>query len=308
MPNEPEEIFVFVASPSDVPEERDAIRRAADEVIAAIRLAMPIRVTVTGWEEVPPAFGRPQATINPLVAQCHLFVGLLNRRWGTHTGVFSSGFEEEFELALSRRRTGSVPEIFMYFREVPEDALSDPGTELTKVLAFKEKVHKERILLYKTYKNTDSLQRQFSIYLLAYLMARINYNQESRPALSGTVPEKVVAIKTNSDSDLSDPARVQLAQMLEQYLGVIRGVPGSSPLNPSRLLLFAETVARNGPAVDAHLANSLYRPVRSQSIGRGTRTLAEVPCTRHWVHGKYRLAAVCSGMEDPYSGPAGGLY
>jgi hypothetical protein len=103
MPIEVREIVVFVASPGNLLDERVSVRRAADSVNASVGSKFGVRLDVTGWEEVQPEFGRPQEQINHLVEDCDIFIGLVNRRWGSPTGTHSSGFEEEFERAVARR-------------------------------------------------------------------------------------------------------------------------------------------------------------------------------------------------------------
>jgi len=89
-------------------------RSLAEEVIAEVNsLIGPIGwyIDLNKWENRPPAYGRPQALINPLVDECDIFIGLLWERWGQSSGTHSSGFEEEFERAKTRRRASGAPEI-----------------------------------------------------------------------------------------------------------------------------------------------------------------------------------------------------
>ena len=79
-------------------------------------------------ENALPGKGRPQELINEDVNSCDLFVLLLWRRWGTPSGKYSSGTEEEFELArqLSEANKGK-PAIWLYFKKVPDEMLAEPG-------------------------------------------------------------------------------------------------------------------------------------------------------------------------------------
>lgn len=94
MPATTRELLVFIASPSDLPEEREAVRRAADKANVALGGFFEVRLRVEGWEQVMPGLGRPQELINPMVNNCDVFIGLLNRRWGSSTGTHASGFED----------------------------------------------------------------------------------------------------------------------------------------------------------------------------------------------------------------------
>lgn len=144
------ELRVFMASPGDLTDERDALRNLERRLNAMFR-GRGVRVSIEGWEEVQPDAGAPQELINPLVHDCDVFVGLLNARWGTPTDNDSSGFSEEFNIALKRRKEGgSTPAIGMYFRDIDPERLRDKGPQLQSVLAFKERVETERLVLHKS--------------------------------------------------------------------------------------------------------------------------------------------------------------
>ncbi len=81
------------------------------------------------WEDTLPGYGRPQGIIKKDVERCDLFIGLLWSRWGSQTGSYSSGFEEEFELARERRRSAGSPEIWLCFKKIDPDQVNDPGEQ-----------------------------------------------------------------------------------------------------------------------------------------------------------------------------------
>jgi len=55
---------------------------------------------------------------------------------GAATGVYTSGFHEEFELAKTRRESTGEPEIWLVFKTPRSDKIEDPGSELTKYWNF----------------------------------------------------------------------------------------------------------------------------------------------------------------------------
>ncbi|MCB7128619.1 MAG: DUF4062 domain-containing protein [Candidatus Brocadiales bacterium] len=120
---------VFLASPGDLPHERQASREVVDDVNNIIR-ELEWHIELLGWEDTLPSHTRPQEIINEDVCKCGLFIGLLWKRWGQHTGKYSSGFEEEFKLALTRHESTNSPEIWLCFKEVDRGLLEDPGNEL----------------------------------------------------------------------------------------------------------------------------------------------------------------------------------
>jgi hypothetical protein len=106
---------VFLASPGDVKLERVAAEELVNEMNKYLR-ALGWQIALYMWEDVVPGFGRPQEIINASVDECDVFLGLLWEKWGQQTGKYSSGFEEEFERALKRRKDSGQPEIWLVFK------------------------------------------------------------------------------------------------------------------------------------------------------------------------------------------------
>ena len=161
---------VFLASPSDLEDERKATKEMIDQLNPTIReIGWTIELLV--WEDRLPGFGRPQAQINEDVDVCDLFLGVLWRRWGTQSGKFTSGFEEEFERAVSRRRKSESPEIWIYFKRVADT--SDSDEQHQKVLAFREKLEQERELLFQEFDTTADWGTICQKALFRYLLKRV---------------------------------------------------------------------------------------------------------------------------------------
>src|SRR3984893_13937137 len=178
---------VFLASPGDLAAERDAARQVVDGVHPLVHDFSGYHVELVVWEDAMPGCSRPQSLINPGVDHCDLFVGLLWKRWGQPTGSYGSGFEEEFERARTRRRSTSAPEIWLYFKDIPQDQQSDPGEQLQRVLAFRHRLRDDREGLAKTFADTTEWREQFTEHLLRFLLsqeleARVRRPSESSPA------------------------------------------------------------------------------------------------------------------------------
>ncbi len=104
-------LYVFIASPGDLLEERRVALEVADEVNRIVEPELGWHVVVLRYEDMLPGYGRPQNLINKVVDLCDLFIGLLWKQWGQSTGEYTSGFEEEFERARKRREETGSPEI-----------------------------------------------------------------------------------------------------------------------------------------------------------------------------------------------------
>ena len=162
-------IRVFIASPGDLGDERHLFRDIVDGVNQSKANEMAIQLEPLGWEDTLPGSGRPQELINEDVKKCDLMIMLLWKQWGMPTGEYSSGFEEEYELAKRLLEEEGKPEIMLYFRKIPDYMLADPGEQLRQVLKFKEKVESERKFLYKSYEDENQWEKIFREHLSKWL-------------------------------------------------------------------------------------------------------------------------------------------
>ncbi len=213
-----------------------------------------------------PGYGRPQERINPMVRECDVFIGLLNKRWGTATGERSSGFEEEFEIALERRRNGEdAPAIGMFFANIDEDSLADPGPQLSQVIEFRTKVKAERIALYGEFSNADQLGKRVSNFLLEHVLPLALEADSGQSALDATgtsTPSRGELQATSNDGGSAPPpnaAAEQLAEVLGAFTSIMAGKNNEGPkLDIDRLALFARACERDPEPLGSHLANRLY--------------------------------------------------
>jgi hypothetical protein len=265
------QFVAFVASPGDLPREREALRRAAQSVNDTIGRRFGLSIVIEGWEQVQPAAGRPQALINPRVDDCDIFIGLLNRRWGTPTGAYSSGFEEEYERALGRTDEDQ-PDVALFFRELSAEEKADPGAQLQQVLAFQERVREERVALYRTFRNVDEFELQLVLYLSDYVTHQAALAQqppavaESPATATGhATPSTVSSDATEADDSTGvDDARRQVGDALQSWSDIVLGKPPAGSLDRDRLLSFAIAVGQDDDPLGHQLVNRLYQ--RRESV------------------------------------------
>lgn len=185
-------LSVFLASPNDVVEERTI----AEEVVADFNKTLGRRldwqVDLHKWEDTSPGYGRPQAKINAAVDGCQLFIGLLHERWGQPTGAFSSGFEEEYERARTRRKSQGEPEIWLFFKKVLPERLIDPGPQLAKVLEFRKTQTSLGEILYKEVNDSThwrtELQSSLADYVLSLFFEATRPSEAESPTATPTAP------------------------------------------------------------------------------------------------------------------------
>jgi predicted nucleotide-binding protein len=139
MPKEPSpvrKIRLFVASPGDVSDERDRLKRVVDEINATVAPFKNCVVELVRWEtHVNPGMGRPQSIVNSQIGSYDIFLGIMWRRFGTPTGVANSGTEEEFRRAYQCWEADQRTQILFYFNQAPfsprtEDELQQAGSVL----------------------------------------------------------------------------------------------------------------------------------------------------------------------------------
>jgi hypothetical protein len=132
-------IPVFIASPSDVADERQVVRDVINDwnYIHAARdkmVLMPI-----GWEthSSPELSGRPQGIVNErILKNCDVLIGIFWTRLGTPTGVAESGTVEEIQAHMEAGKPALV-----YFSEQPLPQKGFDVDQYKAVLDFKDWCH-----------------------------------------------------------------------------------------------------------------------------------------------------------------------
>ncbi len=164
---------IFIASPGDLSAERKRFPKILERLNKLKAHAVGIQLEPLGWEDRLPGKGRPQKLINQDVEKCDLFVMLLWKRWGTPPGQDSpyfSGTEEEYELACKLHKDGNgIPEIYLYFRQVPEEMLADPGEQLKKVLDFRKRIEGENTIFFKHYNKPKPWEEMLMEHIAGWL-------------------------------------------------------------------------------------------------------------------------------------------
>ncbi|MBA7608037.1 hypothetical protein ES703_15211 [subsurface metagenome] len=159
-------IKVFLASPSDVPEERLAVRNIVEEENQNHFHHDGYRLEVVRWEtHSSPGRGQPhpQGRINPLIDECELFVGILWTRFGSPTGKAESGTEEEYNYALELLAKPDLPlcDIKIYFCDYPIEPSRIELEQLRKVKEFKKKIEERASILSWTVDTPEVFKRDF---------------------------------------------------------------------------------------------------------------------------------------------------
>ena len=166
MPRSETILSVFIASPSDVSEERDRVDDVVSQLNTMHAKRTGIRLEVLRWErDVTPAAGTdPQAVINDQISQDYdVFLGIFWHRMGSPTARSESGAVEEYEMAKERfdQNRDSV-RLMLYFKDASPAKMDeiDPD-QLKKVRNFRSRVESE--VFYRKFVGADDFANSISL-------------------------------------------------------------------------------------------------------------------------------------------------
>ncbi|MDQ6807295.1 MAG: tetratricopeptide repeat protein [Actinomycetota bacterium] len=256
---------VFIASPGGLDEERRAFRRTLLEINEDDAFERGIVLIPTGWELTLGGVGRPQDKINADIRRCDYLVLMLWDRWGTppsDTSEFSSGTEEEYAVAMNALRGPDLPmrDVVVMFKGVNARQLSDPGSELSKVLAFKQQLEADKDVLYTTFDSVDEFKRHIDRHVRRWLRDE-EPNGPAADALPSDDPrgdqdgagsaEAVPQIERGGGESESAPTEAQPDGVELEEPVPDRDTEAQAEEDVSTLLADADTLAKEGRLSEA---------------------------------------------------------
>jgi hypothetical protein len=206
-------VRVFLASPSDLGDERNIAKSVVDELNNVWADWLGYHVELVGWEDTVSVYGRPQATINRDLERCELFVGMMWKRWGTPpdvSGPYTSGFEEEFKISVASRQKTGRPEISLLFKDVDPELLRDPGEELKKVVAFKNHITAEKLILFERFGDAREFEARIRRCISTYVQKLLTKEANELSDESQTRPSEDGAPQSLADTTVAPETRSQL--------------------------------------------------------------------------------------------------
>lgn len=220
---------VFIASPSDLQDERRVAREVVDSLNRAIGRQLSWHIELFGWEDTLPGYARPQEVINKDVDICDLFIGLLWKRWGEPTGKYTSGFEEEFERARKLREKLESPEIWIFFKQVEPEQIKDPGGQLKRVLGFRQALKTSKELLFKELHDSEDwrakLYELLSQHVLKLALPRLQAAQVVVPPVASLAPQVAQSSPPPSLSRKEATEEPALVQLMELMSTIAKEIP-----------------------------------------------------------------------------------
>jgi hypothetical protein len=134
---------VFIASPSDLVEERQAVTEAVNDWNAQHAVAESVILLPVKWETHarPQAGVRPQEAINrQLLRECDILVGMFWSKIGTSTGIAESGTAEEINQFVAAGKPA-----LLYFSNRPIDPRKTDPKQYKKLMRFKDATYKKAL-------------------------------------------------------------------------------------------------------------------------------------------------------------------
>ncbi|WP_155348153.1 DUF4062 domain-containing protein, partial [Acrocarpospora pleiomorpha] len=137
---------IFLASPGDLPDERQVVRACVDEYNARRRGESNVTYEVVGWERVRGTARRPQEAINELIEESHFLVALFKGSWGSEPGSpwgYTSGSEEELFTGLLELSRAEQPmrDVWVAFLQHPSPA--------ERIVKLREQVSRYHTMMYE---------------------------------------------------------------------------------------------------------------------------------------------------------------
>lgn len=205
MPKQQTILQIFLASPSDVSEERALVDSVVSELNRTWVSDLNVSYKICQWEtDVRPGFGEePQRVINDQIPSDYdVFVGIFWGRIGTRTESFNSGTIEEFNIALKRLKETGAPEIMIYFKETPISPSKIDPDQFSELIAFRKSLSGLGGL-YSTFEDQAGFESSLRSHLAAAARKIINSSPQRQDfVLTGQSLPEVIAETIQAENDL----------------------------------------------------------------------------------------------------------
>lgn len=225
-----EQFDVLISCPSDLQDLVDSINGAVDKFNETYTNYLGIQLKTRYWktDSYPKSGGRPQGLLNEiLVDSCDAAIAVFWTKFGTPTGEFGSGTEEEIQRMLQGDK-----QVFLYFSEmdIPYGETIDPRVE-----NFKESYSQKG--LYWTFKDVNDFEEM----LFAHLSQHFLNSNVSQGTLSSVRPKlKISGIDSGSATEavriedfrfLGHPSDNEMLRDMDKLIDRIKSIKISKKSN-----------------------------------------------------------------------------
>ncbi|WP_138058584.1 DUF4062 domain-containing protein [Sulfitobacter geojensis] len=153
------QIRVFISSPNDMAEERDLVAEVCNQISQDIGLIKGFIIDPIRWDThtVSSKAERSQLAISEQLGSYDIYLGLMGFYFGSSTGKYASGTEEEFEDALQLNLANGKPLIQFYFSSSKVDVDQLDLAQFEQVKAFRKKIGDNGVY-YRKFNDLSQLQ------------------------------------------------------------------------------------------------------------------------------------------------------
>ncbi len=154
--------LAFISSPGDVSKERQIAEEVIETTSKRLSQSLQLHILPWKWENRPPAMPAGEVTfqdeINKRIDECHFFVLILGKRYGSkEPGHKKGNVEREVERALAKHRSDPSFGVLAYFKELP--ANNDRGRQERDLRAFQKRLKAEGIVFHSFRSDKDFKER-----------------------------------------------------------------------------------------------------------------------------------------------------
>jgi tetratricopeptide (TPR) repeat protein len=235
---------IFLASPSDLEDERAAVRACVDEHKARREGVSNVTYEVIEWDRVRGTARRAQEAIDELIAESHFMIVLFKSAWGSEPGSawgYTSGTEEELFTGLLELGQAEQP-----MRDLWVAFIDDPNPN-ERIVKLRQEIVDRHSVMFE------------SITDLGDLKEKLTDRLESWEALAATKIPRHVDLLPSSGMDVLRAANLRLRG--EKLVDLGQPDAGSAALKeaaafggPVELLAYARFLRRGGDLVGAYVS------------------------------------------------------
>jgi len=227
---------LLISCPTDVTEELEVIKSVVQQFNDIFGKGNNVSLNIKHWSKdaYPESNGRAQDLLNnQFVSDCDMAIAVFWTKFGTPTGDYQSGTEEEIEELLKNNK-----QVFMYFSDRPVNPSVMNSDQFQKVVEFRRKYQDRG--MYWTYDSIDYFKQSLLNHLSAHFLDKIldnetaNQNEHFRSKLevkgvNGTDPSlKLFATKIDfNDYELTH----RLANLINDQFRIIHRIRDMNSIN-----------------------------------------------------------------------------
>lgn len=199
---------IFLASPSDLDEERFAVEEVVSELNLTYSPVNNLVIELLKWEtHSAPGISNihPQKIINQDIGNDYdIYLGIIWKKFGTQTDEAESGTQEEFNNTIKKYKSdnNSVQILFYFKNAVPKTINEINPEELIKIREFKKSLNDQK-MLYSEFNSVDDFKNSLRIHIPKRLNTLIENHKngvvETLPLIVNKIEEDDLGILDYSE-------------------------------------------------------------------------------------------------------------